>query len=158
MRQKEGGDNVHLIYSKPVLKNLSQGSRISFIRQFRYLTQDDVSDMLGLEGESKRRTITRYERGSRNPSKNRLKELSKILLVDSSLIEKYEFKDKTDLIYFFLWLEELFPKLEISLNSYDEDLNDFFVEWNKIRLKRRNYEITYEKYIEWKLNYKYRKD
>lgn len=149
---------MHLIYSKPVLKNLSQGSRISFIRQFRYLTQDDVSDMLGLEGESKRRTMARYERGNRNPSKNRLKELSKILLIDSSLIEKYEFKDKTDLMYFFLWLEELFPKLEINLNSYDEDLNDFFVEWNKIRLKRKNYEITYEKYIEWKLNYKYRKD
>ena len=73
MRHKEGGDNVHLIYSKPVLKNLSQGSRISFIRQFRYLTQDDVSDMLGLEGESKRRTMTRYERGNRNPSKNRLR-------------------------------------------------------------------------------------
>ena len=86
---------MHLIYSKPVLKNLSQGSRISFIRQFRYLTQDDVSDMLGLEGKSKRRTMTRYERGNRNPSKNRLKELYKILLIDSSLIEKYEFKDKT---------------------------------------------------------------
>ena len=61
-------------------------------------------------------------------------------------------------MYFFVWIEELFPKLEINLNSYDEDLNAFFVEWNKIRLKRRNYEITYEKYIEWKLNYKYRKD
>lgn len=90
VRQKEGGDNVHLIFSKPFLKNLSQGSRISLIRQFRYLTQDDVSDMLGLEGESKRRTKTRYERGNRNPSKNRLKELSKILLIDSSLIEKYD--------------------------------------------------------------------
>lgn len=149
---------MHLIYSKPVLKNLSQGSRISFIRQFRYLTQDDVSDMLGLEGKSKRRTMTRYERGNRNPSKNRLKELSKILLIDSSLIEKYEFKDKTDLMYFFLWLEELFPKLEISLNCDDKELNDFFVEWNKIRLKRKKYEIPYEEYIEWKLNYKYRKD
>lgn len=37
---------MRVIYSKPELKDLSQGSRIAFIRQFRYMTQDEVSDKL----------------------------------------------------------------------------------------------------------------
>ena len=44
---------MRLLYTKPRLNDLSQGSRIAFARQFRYLTQDDVSDMLGLEGNQK---------------------------------------------------------------------------------------------------------
>lgn len=43
------------------------------------MSQDEVSDKLGLTGECKRRTLTRYERGDRNPKTYRLKELSNIL-------------------------------------------------------------------------------
>lgn len=38
------------IYLKPILNDLSLGSRLSFVRQFRELTQDDVAEYLGLEG------------------------------------------------------------------------------------------------------------
>ena len=31
---------MRVIYSKPELKDLSKGSRIAFIKQFRYMTQD----------------------------------------------------------------------------------------------------------------------
>lgn len=72
---------MRVICSKPELKDLSQGSRIAFIRQFRYMTQDEVSDKLGLTGECKRRTMTRYEKGDRNPKSDRTKELSDILKV-----------------------------------------------------------------------------
>lgn len=72
---------MRVIYSKPELKDLSQGSRIAFIRQFRYMTQDEVSDKLGLTGECKRRTMTRYEKGDRNLKSDRTKELSDILKV-----------------------------------------------------------------------------
>ncbi len=54
---------MRVMYTKPKLKDLSQGSRIAFVRQFRLMKQDDVSDKLGLTGECKRRTITRYEKG-----------------------------------------------------------------------------------------------
>ena len=37
---------MRLIYTKPKLRDLSQGSRIAFVRQFRFLTQDDVSENL----------------------------------------------------------------------------------------------------------------
>lgn len=68
-----------MLYTKPKLLNLSQGARIAFIRQFRLMSQDDVSDKLGLTGECKRRTMTRYEKGNRNPKDDRTREISKIL-------------------------------------------------------------------------------
>ena len=37
---------MRLLYTKPELKDLSQGSRIAFIRQFRLMTQDEVFDKL----------------------------------------------------------------------------------------------------------------
>ena len=69
---------MRLIYTKPKLKDLSQGSRIAFVRQFRFLTQDDVSDKLGLTGDCKRRTMTRYEKGDRNPKDERLTDVPNI--------------------------------------------------------------------------------
>ena len=74
--------NIRLIYTKPFLKNLSQVARIAFVRQFRLMTQDEVSDKLVLTGECKRRTMTRYEKGKRNPKDKRTMELAKILNVN----------------------------------------------------------------------------
>ena len=47
---------MKVIQLRPKLKDLSQGSRIDFVRSFRFVTQDYVSDKLGLTGECKRRT------------------------------------------------------------------------------------------------------
>lgn len=77
----------NLIYLSTKLYDLSQGTRIKFVRVFRHLTQDNISEYLGIIGENKRRTLTRYEKGERNPSKSRLEELSKILLVNNNLIK-----------------------------------------------------------------------
>lgn len=68
---------MRLIYTKPFFKDLSRGVRIAFVRQFSLMTQDEVSDKLGLTGECKRRTMTRYEKGKRNPKDNRTMELVK---------------------------------------------------------------------------------
>ena len=70
---------MQILYTKPELVDLSQGSRIAFARQFRFMTQDDVSNKLGLTGECKRRTMTRYEKGNRNPKDDRTSEIAKIL-------------------------------------------------------------------------------
>lgn len=37
---------MRLLYTKPELKDLSQGSRIAFVRQLRLMTQDEVFDKL----------------------------------------------------------------------------------------------------------------
>ena len=84
---------MRILYTKPELVNLSQGSRIAFARQFRFMTQDDVSDKLGLTGECKRRTMTRYEKGNRNPKDDRTSEIAKILDININAIKKYDYKE-----------------------------------------------------------------
>ena len=73
---------MNYVYLKPELENLSQGERISFVRQMRRMTQDEVSEKLGLTGECKRRSMTRYERGNRIPKEDRLLEIANILNVN----------------------------------------------------------------------------
>ena len=151
---------MRILYTKPELVNLSQGSRIAFARQFRFMTQDDVSDKLGLTGECKRRTMTRYEKGNRNPKDDRTSEIAKILDININAIKKYDYKEPIDLLYTLMWLEELIPKYQIDIskvpNINDENIvmfKQFINEWNVMREKRNKREITYEEYIEWKLTY-----
>ena len=151
---------MRILYTKPELVDLSQGSRIAFARQFRFMTQDDVSDKLGLTGECKRRTMTRYEKGNRNPKDDRTSEIAKILDINSNAIKKYDYKEPIDLLYTLMWLEELIPKYQIDIskvpNINDENIvmfKQFINEWNVMREKRNKREITYEEYIEWKLTY-----
>ena len=151
---------MRILYTKPELVDLSQGSRIAFARQFRFMTQDDVSDKLGLTGECKRRTMTRYEKGNRNPKDDRTSEIAKILDININAIKKYDYKEPIDLLYTLMWLEELIPKYQIDIskvpNINDENIvmfKQFINEWNIMREKRNKREITYEEYIEWKLTY-----
>lgn len=151
---------MRFLYTKPELDDLSQGSRIAFARQFRYMTQDDVSDKLGITGECKRRTMTRYEKGDRNPKDYRIFEIAQILNVNVNAIKKYDFKNPIDILYLLMWLEEYIPKYQIDIskvpNVREENIvkfKNFINEWNLMREKRNNREISYEEYIEWKLTY-----
>ena len=145
----------NIYYSMTILDDLSQGSRIAYIRQFRNLTQDDVSDSLGLTGECKRRTMTRYEKGERAPKEEILKVLAKILLTNINLIKVYDFKSESDLVYFLLWLEIKYPKLRIDFDTKSDKFNKFLEVWNQMRLKYQAGKIKLEDYIEWKLTYEY---
>ena len=145
----------NIYYSMPILDDLSQGLRIAYIRQFINLTQDDVSDSLGLTGECKRRTMTRYESGERTPKVERLKELSKILLTNINLIKKYDFKSESDLAYLLLWLEIKYPNLRINIDTKSDEFDNFLKVWNEMRLKYQAGKIKLEDYIEWKLTYEY---
>ena len=151
-----------IIYSKSSLENLSQGERISYIRQLRMMSQDEVSDKLGLKGECKRRTMTRYERGDRNPKLYRVEELSKILQVNINSIKQYDFNKTIDIIYFLLWLEELIPNIQIEFEetfiNKNKELKLFFEEWKRMKLKRRKKEISYFQYTDWKFNYEFTKE
>ena len=151
---------MRLLYTKPKLKDMSQGSRIAFARQFRLMTQDNVSDKLGLTGECKRRTMTRYEKGNRNPKEDRARKIANILDVNYNAIKKYDFIETIDIIYYLMWLEELLLNYQIDLSNVanvDEKqiliIKKFVSEWSIIRNKRQKREITYNEYINWKLNY-----
>ncbi|MDD2434848.1 MAG: hypothetical protein PHO63_01185 [Bacilli bacterium] len=151
---------MRLMYTRPVLRDLSQGARIAFVRQFRLMSQDLVSDMLGITGENKRRTMTRYEKGNKNPKEERTRIIASILNVNYNLIKKYDYKNKTDIIYTLMWLEELIPNYKIDLSDipYIKDRNLLFYEkhinkWLSMRKLKDKREITYKEYIEWKLSY-----
>ncbi len=151
---------MQLYYFKPELEDLSQGSRIAFIRQFRFMTQDNVSDKLGLTGECKRRTMTRYEKGERIPKDARLKELANIFNVSINSIKRYDYKNPIDLFYTLMWLEEYIPNYQIDISKvpnirgeHIKNFKDFINEWELMRSKRKKREISYEEYIEWKLTY-----
>ena len=93
---------MRLLYTKPVLRDLSQGSRIAFVRQFRLLSQHVVADKIGVQHDNKRRIMTRYEKGNRNPKDDRTLEIAKILNVNFNAIKRYDFKKTIDLIYIFM--------------------------------------------------------
>ena len=151
---------MRLIYLKPELRDLSQGARLAFVRQFRFMTQDDVASKLGLNGESKRKVMTRYEKGGRTPKKERVIELAKMFNVSPNAIKHYTFNDPIDIIYTLLWMEELIPNFKIDTSKFpnlnygnNTLLKNFINEWNIKIAKRKNREISYEDYIEWKLTY-----
>lgn len=155
---------MRYVYLKPELNNLSQGSRIAFVREFRYLTQDNVSDKLGLTGECKRRSMARYERGDRVPKKERLQEIANILNVNVRCLKEYDFRNEEDMIYILLWMEELYPRMNIDLGlseslpkESDIKLKRFFEEWNAMKEKRVDLELSYDDYVEWKLQYDFNK-
>ena len=155
---------MRYVYLKPELNNLSQGSRIAFVREFRYMTQDNVSDKLGLTGECKRRSMARYERGDRVPKKERLQEIANILNINVKCLKEYDFKNEEDMIYILLWMEELYPRMNIDLGlseslpkESDIKLKRFFEEWNVMKEKRVNLELSYDDYVEWKLQYDFNK-
>lgn len=57
--------------------------------------------------------MTRYESGERVPKDDRLLEIAKILNVNVNSIKQYTFNKIEDIVYFLLWLEELYPKMNI---------------------------------------------
>lgn len=151
---------MRYLYLKPNLKDLTQGSRIAFARQFRRFTQDEVSEKLGLTGERKRVNMTRYENGEITPKEDRLIEIANILKVNPKFIGKYDFESPSDIFYMFIWLEELYPKINIDLsiserfqNKADDLIGNFIKEWQQMKQKRENREISYEEYIERKLTF-----
>lgn len=151
---------MRLIYSRPILDDLSQGSRIAFARQFRFMSQDELSDKLGITGENKRRTMTRYEKGQRNPKEDRTKIIAEILNINYNAIKKYDYRNPIDIVYTLIWLEELIPNYSIELAS-TKNLSSADVlkiqiaidKWNKMKSKRDKREISYKEYTNWKLTY-----
>lgn len=151
---------MRLIYSRPILDDLSQGSRIAFARQFRFMSQDELSDKLGITGENKRRTMTRYEKGQRNPKEDRTKIIAEILNINYNAIKKYDYRNPIDIVYTLIWLEELIPNYSIELASTKNlssadvlKIQNAIDKWNKMKSKRDKREISYKEYTNWKLTY-----
>ena len=153
---------MRLLYVKPELNDLSQDSRIAFVRELRHLSQDKISGHLGLTGECKRRTMTRYEKGDRNPKDDRTRIIAEILNVNYNAIKKYDYKNPIDVVYTLIWLEELIPNyfvnLECTKNLSSDDvlkIQTAVDKWNLMKSKRDKRKISYKEYTNWKLTYNF---
>ena len=146
-------------FFKPNLENVSQGARLKFVRELRYMSKPNVAEFLELGGEKPTDSIDKYERNAREPQPERLEELAELFDVSNYAIRRYNFVDPNEVIYYHMWEEEQFPysKFNVDIDSYKKTTSNQFVvkvldEWEKLREKRINGEITDEEYIELKLN------
>lgn len=147
-------------FFKPTLKNLSQGARLEYVRELRYMSKEVVAEYFDLGGDRPERTISRYENNSRIPSKERLEELANLYNVSINAIKEYNYEDPIDTLYMFMWLEEQFPYYELNIDNssykgtpYNMKIQKGIKEWNEMRFKKINNEISCEEYLEWKLHF-----
>ena len=150
-----------MYYVKPALKNLSQGARFEYVRKYRHMSADDVAEYFGFGGKDPHKTFNSYENNYREPSEGRLKEIAELYEVSINAIKKYDFTNPIDVVYNLMWLEEEFPYYEIIFDNdgyektnYNEIVQNAIREWQQMKVKRENQEISDDEYLEWKLNFK----
>ena len=147
-------------FFKPELENLSQGARLKFVRELRYMSKPTVAEFLKLGGEKPTDSIDKYERNAREAKKKRVKALAELFGVSDYAIRRYNFVDPNEVIYYHMWEEELSPDSEYVFDQdamkktyYNEDVIRGLEECGGMRERRMKGEISDQEYIEWKLNY-----
>ena len=147
-------------FFKPEFNNLSQGERLRFVRELRYMPKPYVAEHFQLGGDKPTDSIDKYERNARTPSEGRLKELAELYDVNINAIKQYDFIDPIDIIYYHMWEEKLiaysgfvFDIGGLKETFYTENLLNGIAEWQEMREKRENREISDQDYIEWKLHF-----
>ena len=131
------------------------GEKLKKLRLLRELTQKELAIKSGLTDSA----IRNYELGYRSPNKDQLIKIAEALacdvsaLIDHTPISSFEFMQ-----ILFDYEEDLKirPLVEDStrgLISNDMDFNDFLLEWDEMRKKHYNGEISDEEFEDWKLSY-----
>ncbi len=146
------------VYSKPILRSMRVGDRISFIRKLRHLSQPEFARKTGLITSNGRNLICRYERTDRIPKPYKLECFAEVLDINIRMIEPYDFSDPSDIYYVMLWMEELCPNFTLNRHRMDGDMNESqrvltgrFMSWQYMKKKYENDEISYDEYWNWKL-------
>ena len=147
-------------FFKPGLENLSQGARLKFVRELRYMSKSNVAEYLQLGGKKPTDSVDKYERNAREPQPQRLESLAELFDVSNNAIKKYNFVDPTEVIYYHMWEEELYPYSEFIIDKdtmkktfYNEDVIRGLAAWEEMKEKRINGEISDIEYLEYKLNF-----
>ena len=145
-------------YSNPVLKSLSQGDRIAFIRQVRRMSQQTLGEKIGIKSNRVRNMICRMERKDRAVKPDRLKKIAEVLDVNIKMLERWTFKDPEQLYYMLLWIEELCPGMafrkdnELCVkNEPHKTLLRKYPEWREMKTRYVKGLIDYDEYLDWKL-------
>ena len=147
-------------FFRPKLRDLTKGTRLEFIRVFRCMERDEVTEYFGFGGDDPHKTFRYHESNDRCPSKERLIDIANLYEVSVNAIKRYDFNNPIDTVYFHMWLEEEFPYYEIKFDcdsyeqtEYNEIIQKAMNEWKEMREKRENLEMSDDEYLEWKLNF-----
>ena len=146
-----------MFFKKELLKNMSQGARLKFIRENKGIGLNDIATYLGY---SSNKPIREWENNTKSPDAKNLPRLAEAYGVCIDAIKKYDFIDSIDEIYYQMWYEEQYPYYQFQLpdrfvgSAYNFNVQNGINEWLKMREKREKYEITDQEYLEWKLNFK----
>lgn len=103
--------------------------------------------------------IRNYELGNRFPTKEQMQKIAQVLDCDMSALTDHESNSIHEFIHIiFDYKKEmkLMPLIYESTNSllsHDMNFNNFLVEWDEMRKKHYDNEITDEELEDWKLSY-----
>lgn len=131
------------------------GEKLKKLRLLRNLTQRELAHMSGLTDSA----IRNYELGYRSPNEKQLRKIAEALqcdpsaLIDHTPISIFEFMQ---IIFDYEDILKIRPVVDsstIGLIMHDTNFNDFIVEWDEMRKKHYNGEISDEEFDDWKLSY-----
>ena len=143
------------------------GDKLKELRLLRGLTQKE----LAVKSELTDAAIRNYELGNRSPSMEQMGKIANALecdisaLIDHnpvSIFEIFQMNNSSQLLPVFqiifdyeelLNLRPLIEEGTQALMSQDVNFNDFLVEWDEMRKKHYNEDITDDEFRDWKLSY-----
>ncbi len=134
------------------------GKKLRELRLLRNLTQKE----LAIKSRLTDAAIRNYELGNRSPSREQLEKIAEALDCDSSALLDHNLTTNFDFFQILFDSEDsqkLRPLVEegtVALMSHSPELNDLIVEWDEMRKKHYNGEITDEELRDWKLSYPYK--
>ena len=103
-----------MFYKKNFLGNMSQGTRLKFIRENKGIKPNDVAKYLGYKSN---KPIREWENNKKSPDAKNLPRLAEAYGVSIDAIKKYDFIDPIDEIYYQMLFEEHFPYYKFDIDS-----------------------------------------
>lgn len=134
---------------------LISGKKLRALRLLRKLTQNELAQMSGLTDAA----IRNYELGNRSPNKRQLQKIADALQCDISALVNHDPLSNSEIYQVIFDYEKAYglrPLIEgntTALMSHNEEFNDFLNEWDEMRKKHYNEEISDEEFNDWKLSY-----
>lgn len=132
------------------------GKKLKQIRLFRKLTQKELAIMSGLTDAA----IRNYELGNRSPNKEQLRKIADALNCDISALIDHEPNSIFEIMHIIFDYEKEMKFRPLAGNgeptallSHSPHFDDFLIEWDEMRKKHYNREISDEEFEDWKLSF-----
>lgn len=132
------------------------GKKLKQIRLFRKLTQKELAIMSGLTDAA----IRIYELGNRSPNKEQLRKIVDALNRDISALIDHEPNSIFEIMHIIFDYEKEMKFRPLAGNgeptallSHNPHFDEFLIEWDEIRKKYYNGEISDEEFEDWKLSF-----